>query len=546
MKTTKLLKVAYIGIVLNLALFMNGAYAQWTYEQKFNTLTDGNLNGQDSWSGGAGEIVVQTTTKYEGAKGISLAASGSTYAVRDITEVQTGIVYVAMRAVNNTTGGIYFYLYHATTSNNWVAMVGFHGNGYIISYDQSLGAYVNIAPYVAGQWYIMAIEIDCPNRNHRIKVHNGTAWSAWTAWFQNTVEANLGVNRIGMISQGPSAGYIDFITPTDPIIVSPTTQTSNVTFQNIQSCGMTLGWTRPGSGGGSNCAVFMYAGSTGTSAPADGTTYTANTVFGSSGSQIGSTGWYCVYNGTGTSVAVNGLTAGTTYRVHVCEYNGSGGSEKYLTSAATDNPKNQATTTISYGAVGSGNQTVSSGATPSSMGVTGATGSGSFSYQWYSQNGIVSCPSGSTIGAWTTLGSSNGANTATYSPASGITASTSYACFVTPGGSPTCGTATWASSCRLVTVTTPANVDWNKSNVQEITLSANRSFTFTNGKSGGFYTLIIKQDGTGGRTVIWPEDVKWAGGTEPAFTTSAGAIDLVKFVYDGTNYLISSLMLDIK
>ena len=56
--------------------------------------------------------------------------------------------------------------------------------------------------------------------------------------------------------------------------------------------------------------------------PADGTytSYSANSAFGG-GTQIGS-GNYVVYKGTGTSVAVTGLTAGTTYYVAVYEYKG--------------------------------------------------------------------------------------------------------------------------------------------------------------------------------------------------------------------------------
>ena len=70
----------------------------------------------------------------------------------------------------------------------------------------------------------------------------------------------------------------------------------------------------------------MKQATSGTPAPANNSTYTANTVFGS-GSQIGSTGWYCIYNGTGSSVTVTSLNANTAYRVMVCEYNGSAGSE---------------------------------------------------------------------------------------------------------------------------------------------------------------------------------------------------------------------------
>ncbi|NTW32249.1 MAG: LamG domain-containing protein [Bacteroidetes bacterium] len=83
----------------------------------------------------------------------------------------------------------------------------------------------------------------------------------------------------------------------------------------------------------------------------------------------------------------------------------------------------------------------------------------------------------------------------------------------------------------------PANVDWNKSNVQEITLTTDRAFTFTNGKSGGFYTLIIKQNATGNWSVTWPANIMWASGTAPTLTSTTNAIDVIKFVNDGTNYL---------
>ncbi|NTW31247.1 MAG: hypothetical protein HGB12_01205 [Bacteroidetes bacterium] len=87
------------------------------------------------------------------------------------------------------------------------------------------------------------------------------------------------------------------------------------------------------------------------------------------------------------------------------------------------------------------------------------------------------------------------------------------------------------------TTPTPAIVDWNNSNVQEIILSADRSLTFVNGKSGGVYSLIIKQDDTGGWTIIWPSFMRWPVGATSTFITAASTIYLVKFVYDGTNYL---------
>jgi len=77
-------------------------------------------------------------------------------------------------------------------------------------------------------------------------------------------------------------------------------------------------------------------GSTGTAAPLDNATYTANTVF-KSGSQIGTSEWYCVYNGTGSTVTITGLDGGI-YQAMVCEYVGISGLEQYLTTTAPNNP----------------------------------------------------------------------------------------------------------------------------------------------------------------------------------------------------------------
>ncbi|QTA78941.1 Immunoglobulin-like fold-containing protein [Desulfonema limicola] len=106
----------------------------------------------------------------------------------------------------------------------------------------------------------------------------------------------------------------------------PTVQASGLSFSGITNNSLTVNWTT--NGDGANRIVVMKPGSAIDANPVDGTTYTANATFGS-GSQIG-TGNYVVYNGTGSSVTVTGLTAGTTYYIAVYEFNGSGGSENYL------------------------------------------------------------------------------------------------------------------------------------------------------------------------------------------------------------------------
>lgn len=83
---------------------------------------------------------------------------------------------------------------------------------------------------------------------------------------------------------------------------------------------------------------------------------------------------------------------------------------------------------------------------------------------------------------------------------------------------------------------TTETISWNNSNVQTITLDNNCTFTYSNGIAGGAYTIICAQDATGSRLITWPADVLWPGGTAPTLTTTASAIDIFTFIFDGTNY----------
>ena len=79
------------------------------------------------------------------------------------------------------------------------------------------------------------------------------------------------------------------------------------------------------------------------------------------------------------------------------------------------------------------------------------------------------------------------------------------------------------------------DVDWNNSNVQEITLPAGTTdFTPSNPKAGATYILKLTQPGTADGLVNWDaigaSNIKWPGGTEPTLTASAGAIDIITLI----------------
>lgn len=79
-------------------------------------------------------------------------------------------------------------------------------------------------------------------------------------------------------------------------------------------------------------------------------------------------------------------------------------------------------------------------------------------------------------------------------------------------------------------------VNWTLGNKQKITLTGNCTLTFTPPEGACTLTLLVKQDGTGGRSLTFPAAVKWSNGVPLATTPTAGKTDIVSILFDGTNY----------
>ncbi len=84
-------------------------------------------------------------------------------------------------------------------------------------------------------------------------------------------------------------------------------------------------------------------------------------------------------------------------------------------------------------------------------------------------------------------------------------------------------------------------IDLNTGNMHSMVMTGNVTLTLTSPIVGFVYTLALKQDGTGGRTMIWPASVKWAGGTAPTLTTGASKTDIFSLLWDGTNYFATQV-----
>lgn len=162
--------------------------------------------------------------------------------------------------------------------------------------------------------------------NGNIVVYNGNGSSTTITGLTSSTNYKYDIYEYN----GSSYSIATSTAATSTLYTEPTIQSSTVTFSAIGSTSMTIAWIN---GNGSNRIVLVKEGSVVDSNPTDATSYTASLSF-KNGTQIG-TGNYVVYNGTGTSASITGLTANTTYYVSIYEFGGSGTNTNYLLTSPT-------------------------------------------------------------------------------------------------------------------------------------------------------------------------------------------------------------------
>lgn len=138
--------------------------------------------------------------------------------------------------------------------------------------------------------------------------------------------------------------------PTWDLMASPTVNASNLNFSNVSGTSVTVNWAN---GNGGNRLLVVKADSSINAFPLDGTDYTANAAFGS-GNSLGINN-YVLYNGTGNSATVTGLTANKKYYFRVIEYNKNtttGNNALYLLGS---NPQDYTITATGFTFTGTGN-----------------------------------------------------------------------------------------------------------------------------------------------------------------------------------------------
>ena len=240
-----------------------------------------------------------------------------------------------------------------------------------------------------------------------------------------------------------------YVAKTSPAIATqPNVNTSSVQITSSNCGDLQLNFL-PGNGYGR--IVVAKAASAVNAFPVDGMYYTANSQFGS-GANLGSDN-YVVYNGTGNSVTVTGLTLGVRYYFQIVEYNGLGYAANYL---SVGNPTVNAVSNGFTMTAVAGSSTICAGSS------TQLTASGASTYQWTPATGLSA-----TTGAVVTA---NPASTTTYT----VTGTNSGACT--------------AQALVTVTVNTVPVVSFG--NLSSVCLNAN-AITLTQGSpAGGTYSGI--------------------------------------------------------
>ena len=302
-------------------------------------------------------------------------------------------------------------------------------------------------------------------------------------------------STMSCISGGAYGETEDYTINVTAPCTQPTTQATIGSYTaNTTGTSLTVNWTRGNGTGG--VIVVANATATATVNPSSGTTYTPSTTGDFGGTTITGTGNIVVYNGTGTSVNVTGLTSGTNYTFSVYEYNSA--STCYLTPAANSSivACTTGTPSVSIAVTTGSNPTCASGsvtftATP--------TNGGTPTYQWL-LNGTNVGTSSTTYTNTTLVNGDQITCVMTNTAACGTQTATSNAVTITVNAAPSTSVAgSNQSICSNATATLAANTPsvgtgaWSVTGpstlLSQFSNTASPTAVFTPVGGAGTYTL---------------------------------------------------------
>lgn len=337
---------------ISVTLYVFGFYAGEIVDQFTNTVgaSLNGLTGGTGWSGAwsnnpSGGFSIDSgnhtvPNNYPSAVGNKVCGNTTNelQAYRSFPAFSTGKVFMAatiQKTANNNNGfaGLSFY--------NGSSEAGFIGKLFgqeWFGIDNTNGTTASTFGFYQSQYFIVGM-YDFSNKVMYARAFNSgetlslTQPSSWHA-----VNSNYVISQVtGIRIAGSQVGTLCF----DEIRVAsswegllnlftnePTVHASGMSFYNITTGSMTVGWTP---GNGANRIVIAREGSAVTFSPTDAVAYAFSADF-SAGTDLGS-GNKVIYNGSGTNVDLTGLNPSTLYYFRVYEYNGAGTTANYYTNA---------------------------------------------------------------------------------------------------------------------------------------------------------------------------------------------------------------------
>lgn len=235
---------------------------------------------------------VMTSGSYASPNSLmSFYTNGGTTNITDFT-----ISYDAERyRVNTAAASVQFY--YSTNGTSWTAVTA--GDIAAASFPTGSSSYTFGSPLIVTKTGITITSLSI--------APSGNFYLRWN------------LNTTGSSSQGIGIDNVVCTATFATGCTAPTTQATSFSSSSVSTNSGTVSWTR---GNGDSIIVVAKQGGAVNADPNSGTSYNANSTFGS-GAQIG-TGNYVVYKGTGTSVNVTGLLDNTIYHFAIYEYNTTG------------------------------------------------------------------------------------------------------------------------------------------------------------------------------------------------------------------------------
>jgi gliding motility-associated-like protein len=255
------------------------------------------------------------------------------------TTQNAGAVILAATSSDFTAANGYAVIYIKGTTNNSVKLVRFTG-GIADANFSIIASSGDLFTSDLREWQSVKVEYNPINDEWMLYARNDASVADYGYGDLATLTSQTGTNTIdntytnvdmthfgfyfnhtgASSASGASSIRIDnFSIGMGP---NSNSQASGLSMPIGGSSSATINWTR---GNGNKVAVFIKEGSLTSSAiaPSYGSKFTANTDWAIKGTELSTgSGWYCVYNGTGTSVDLTNLTANTPYTAQVVEYLG--------------------------------------------------------------------------------------------------------------------------------------------------------------------------------------------------------------------------------